>query len=113
MSKNLTECDTVDKKTTQYIQRNITQRFIDTWVELSDRKVPPQLILQGLSIALAGFTIRVKETQGSENEIGQIIDDVVVILNKAIKNGVNFPAQAAALAILVQCVLGIKTENLE
>ena len=73
MSKNLTECDTVDKKTTHYIQRNITQRFIDTWVELSDRKVPPQLILQGLSIALAGFTIRVKETQGSEKEIGQIL----------------------------------------
>ena len=113
MSKNLTDCDTVDKKTTQYIQRNITQRFIDTWIELSDRKVPPQLLLQGLSIALARCTIRVKETHGSEKEIGQIIDDVVVILNKAIKNGVNFPAQAAALAILVQCVLGIKTENLE
>jgi len=108
-----TECDTVDKKTTQYIQRNISQKFFDLCIELQNNKVPDSAILRGLSITLTKCFVKVKETKNSDSEIAEIIDDVVLVLNNAIKRGVNFPSQAVALAIVIQCVLGIKFENME
>lgn len=108
-----TECKTVDKKTTQYIERNISQKFIDVCAELKNNKVPHAVIIQGLSITLAKYLIQSKEIQNSQEEIGKIIDETVNVLNKSIKRGVNFPSQAAALAITIQCVLGILPENLE
>jgi hypothetical protein len=108
-----TESDTVNKTTTQYIQRNIAQRFVDTWLELSDSKVPPQLILQGLSIAFAQLVYSTKEAQNSGKAIAKIIDDVNVVIVNSIKDGVNFPSQAAALAMIIPGIFGIDMRNLE
>ena len=108
-----TECDTVNKKTTQYIQRNISKKFFDICTELQNSKVPDAIILRGLSITLARCFVQVKETKNSDSEIARIIDEVAVVLNDSIDRGVNFPSQATALAIVIQHVLGIDSENLE
>ncbi len=108
-----TECETLDKKTTQYIERNISQKFFDVCTELRKSKVPDSAVLRGISIAMTKCFIQVKETKGSDSDIADIIDQVVVVLNNAIERGVNFPSQATALAIVIQCVLGIKFENME
>ena len=108
-----TESDIVNKKTTQYIQRNISQKFFDVCIELQNSKVPDSAILRGLSITLARCFVQVKETKNSDSEIAEIIDEVEIVLNEAIERGVNFPSQATALAIVIQYVLGIHSENLE
>jgi len=108
-----TECETVDKKTTQYIQRNISKKFFDVCAELQNSKVPNSVILRGLSITLSKCFVQVKETKNSDSEIAEIIDEVAVILNDAIERGVNFPSQATALALVLEYVLGIHSENLE
>jgi hypothetical protein len=108
-----TECNVVDKKITQYIQRNISKKFFDVCTELQNSKVPDSVILRGLSITLARCFVQVKETKGFDSEIAEIIDEVAVVLNDSIRRGVNFPSQAAALALVIQHVLGIDSENLE
>jgi hypothetical protein len=108
-----TECETVDKKTTQYIERKISQKFFDVCSELHASKVPHAVILQGLSITLAKYLVRIEDTQNSQTEIGKIIDEIGDVLNHAIERDVNFPNQATALAITTQHVLGIRPENFE
>ena len=107
------ECETVDKKTTQYIERNISQKFFDLCNELHNNKVPHSVILQGLSITLAKYLTQIEDTQNSQIEIGKVVNEVADVLNIAIERGVNFPSQATALAITIQYVLGIRSENLE
>ena len=108
-----TECNAANKKITQYIQRNISKKFFDVCTELQNNRVPDRVILQGLSITIARCFVQVKETKGFDSEIAEIIDEVAVVLNDSIRRGVNFPSQAAALALVIQHVLGIDSENLE
>jgi len=108
-----TESDIVDKKTTQYIERNISQKFFDICTELQNSKVPDSAILRGLSITLSKCFVQVKETKNSASEIAEIMDEVAIVLNEAIERGVNFPSQATALVLVIQYVLGIDSENLE
>jgi len=113
MSKNIVECYCLDEKTTQYIERNISEKFIDLHRELYDRKVPSQHILRGSALALAKLLSNTTEAKNSSQEISKIIDDVVTLLEKYQKKGVDYPSQAAALAFCVPSVLGINYDNLE
>ena len=112
MSEN-TECDVLDKKTTQYIQKQISQKFIDVCTELSNEKVPIQVILRGLSLAFTMSIFKCTDVRNSAVETAEIFDDVTQVLKKSQKKGVNFPSQAAALALHIPVLLGIDYKNLE
>jgi len=113
MSENFTECDVLDKKTTQYIEKQISQKFIDTFTELSDAKVPIPVILRGLSLAFTMSIFKCTDVRNSSDETTEIFDDVTQVLEKSQKKGVNFPSQAAALALHIPIILGIDYGNLE
>jgi len=112
-SKVGTECKIVDKKTTQYIERNVSQKFVDVCTELRNNRVPDAAILQGLTITLAKCFAQTKEIKNCDSDIVNLIDEITIIINNAIRQGVNFPSQATALAIVIQNILGIKFENME
>ena len=113
MTEDYTGCPAVDKKTTQYIERNISQKFIDTWLELADSKVPPPQILRGLSIAFAILISRTNEAKNSGDKIAKIIDDVAQVLKLSQYRGVDYPSQAAALGLCIPNILGIDYNNLK
>ena len=104
---NLTECDYINKERAQYIQKNICQKFIDLWDDLSDKEIPPEQILRGASLAVALSTRQFTVTEDLGPEVKEIIDDVITILEKSQKKGVHFACQAAALEILIPNILGI------
>jgi len=107
INTSLTECDYVNKECAQYIHKNICQKFIDTWNDLSDKKIPPEHIIRGLSLALSWSTGEFTVTQNPGPEIDEIMDDVLAILEKSQKKGVHFACQAAALELLIPTILGI------
>jgi len=82
---SLTECDYINKECAQYIHKNICQKFIDLWDDLLDKKIPPEDILRGASLAVALSTRQFTVTQNPGPEIEEIIDDVLAILEKSQK----------------------------
>jgi len=113
MSNNITECESLDKKTTQYIERHITQKFIDQINKLNDRKVPLQQITRGIALALTQLLANTTEVKNSNEETNKIINEIIPIVEKYQKSGLDFPSQAAALAFCIPPILGINYENLE
>jgi len=112
MSDNITECECLNKKTTQYIDRNIRPKFIDLIKELCDKKVPIQQVGRGLALALVTLLFRTTEVQNCDQKTGELVDDVATLLEKYQKDGVTFPCQAAALALCIPPVLGISYDDL-
>jgi len=113
MSEIETHCDYIDKKTTQYIRRVITQRFIDVWNELAESNVPQQHILRGATLAVALSTECFTLTKDFESGIGQVYDDVAKVIENNEKKGIHFAKQAAALELLIPQILGISYNDLE
>ena len=112
MSESEAVCDYIDKKTTQYIHRNISQKFIELWNELSERKVPPQHILRGATLAVALSTRHFTITKEFGTGISEIYNDVAKVLEKSQKKGVHFACQAAALELIIPQLLGISYDDL-
>ena len=113
MSETATECNYIDKTTTQYIQRIITQQFIDLWNELSASNVPNEHILRGITLATALSTRSFTLTKDFESGVGQVYDDVKVVIEENQKRGIHFAKQAAALELIIPQILGISFEDLE
>ena len=98
----------------RHISDSITQRYLDTWNVLSKENSYINNLL-GLSLATTGMLLQIREVNSTidSGEYAKILDDLIEVMQKYAKKGIDYPSQAAALAYLSTVVLGFPLGDLE
>ena len=114
MTEGITEAKTIETKVARHISDSITQRYLDTWNVLSKENSYINNLL-GLSLATTGMLLQIREVNSTidSGEYAKILDDLIEVMQKYAKKGIDYPSQAAALAYLSTVVLGFPLGDLE
>ena len=107
MTEGITEAKTIEANVARHIRDSITQRYFDTWRDLLKENSPTNNLV-GLSLATTGMLLQIHEVNSTidSGEYAKILDDLIEVIQKYAKKGIDYPSQAAALSNLSTVVLG-------
>ena len=114
MTEGITEAKTIETKVARHIKDSIAQRYFDTWNDLLKENSHTNNLV-GLSLATTGTLLQIREVNSTidSGEYAKILDDLIEVIQKYAKKGIDYPSQAAALAHLSTVVLGFPFGDLE
>ena len=114
MTEGITEAKQIERNVARHIKDNIAQRYFETWSDvLKENSHTNNLV--GLSLATTGIFFQIREVNSTidSGEYAKILDDLIEVIQKYAKKGIDYPSQAAALSHLSTAVLGFPYGDLE